>query len=84
MNLVVASDKKTYLTDSVIGYLKKKDHKVTLLGDSVKKNGKWMEIGKEAAKKMITSKVNQSVLFCWSGTGIYMAANKVRCIRAAL
>ena len=84
MKLVVASDEKTHLTDFVVDYLKKKGHKVTLLGDLVEKNGKWVEIGQEAAKKVITGKVNQGVLFCWSGTGICMAANKVKGIRAAL
>ena len=84
MKLVVASDEKTHLTDFVVDYLKKKGHKVTLLGDLVEKNGKWVEIGQEAAKKVTSGKANQGVLFCWSGTGICMAANKVKGIRAAL
>jgi len=84
MKLVVASDEKTHLTDSVVEYLKKKGHKLILLGDLVKKNGRWVEIGKEAAEKVANGKSDQGVIFCWSGTGICMAANRIKGIRAAL
>ena len=84
MKLVVASDERTNLTDFVIVYLKKKGHKLIFLGDLLKKNGKWAEIGKEAAEIVASKKVDQGIVFCWSGTGICMAANKVKGIRAAL
>lgn len=84
MKLVVASDEKTFLTETVISYLKQKGHQITLVGDLVEKNGRWVEIGREAAKKVVTGEVNQGILFCWSGTGISMAANKVKGARAAL
>ena len=86
MKLVIASDEKTHLTNSVVSYLKKKDHKLTLLGDLVdkKKRWKWVDIGVEAAKKVVSSKADYGIVFCWSGTGITMAANKVKGARAAL
>lgn len=86
MKLVVASDEKTHLTDSVIKYLKSKDHKLTLLGDLIdkRKRWKWVDIGVEAAKKVVSGKVDFGIIFCWSGTGICMAANKVKGARAAL
>lgn len=84
MKIVVASDEKTPLTDFVISYLKTKGHKLTLLGDLLEKNGKWVEIGKQAARMVAKKKVDQGVLFCWSGTGITMAANRIKGARAAL
>jgi ribose 5-phosphate isomerase B len=38
----------------------------------------------EVAEQVSVGKYNQAVLFCWTGTGISLAANKVRGIRAAL
>jgi ribose 5-phosphate isomerase B len=86
MKLVVASDEKTGLTDAVISYLEKQGHELTLLGHLVdeKKKWKWADIGKKAAKKVADGKVDYGILFCWSGTGICIAANKVKGARAAL
>lgn len=84
MKIVVASDEKTHLTDRVIKYLKMKGHKLILVGDLVKKNGHWVAIGKEAAEKVAKGQVDLGVLFCWSGTGICMAANRLNSVRAAL
>lgn len=84
MKIIVASDEKTPLTDFVVNYLKNKGHKITLFGDLVNKNGKWVEIGKGAAKRVANGEVDLGVLFCWSGTGITMAANRIKGARAAL
>lgn len=86
MKLVVATDEKTHLTNSVVSYLKKKGHELTLLGDFVdkKKRWKWVDIGKEAAEKVVRGAADYGIIFCWSGTGICMAANKVKGARAAL
>lgn len=84
MKLVVASDEKTDLTKSVIQYLQKKGHQVILMGDLLKKNEKWAQIGKTVAQKVANEEVNQAILFCWSGTGICMAANRIKGARAAL
>lgn len=84
MKLVVASDEKTELTNHIIKNLEK-DHELTLLGALVDpKNDKWVEIGKAAAKKVASGEVEQAILFCWSGTGICMAANRIKGARAAL
>jgi len=84
MKLVVASDEKTHLTDIVVHYLKEKGHELILRGALVEKNEKWAEIGKEAANVVAERKAIQGVLFCWSGTGICIAANKIKGIKAAL
>ena len=85
-NLVVGSDEKTHLTDFVIKYLREGNYELILLGDLVdeKKKWKWVDIGKEAAKKVVNKAVTQAILFCWSGTGISMAANRLKGARAAL
>lgn len=84
MKIAVASDEKTYLTDKVVEYLREQGHELLLLGALVEENNRWAEIGKEAAQKVASGEVGQGILFCWSGTGICMAANRVKGVRAAL
>src|SRR3989338_3364499 len=84
MKIVVASDEKTPLTDFVIEYLQSKNHEIILLGDLKENNGKWVEIGRDAAKMVVDKKVDQGILFCWSGTGMTMAANRIIGARTAL
>src|SRR5581483_5045003 len=84
MKIMVASDERTHLTDFTVNYLKHKGHEIVLEGDLVKKDGKWVEIGKRAGEMVAKKKVDQGILFCWSGTGICMAANKIKGVRAAL
>lgn len=84
MKLVVASDEKNKITDFVVSYLKSKGHGITLVGDLIEPNEKWVEIGKEAAKMVAGKIVDQGILLCWSGTGICMAANRIKGARAAL
>ncbi len=85
MNLVIASDERTTLTDFVVDYLKSQGHNLILrgaIGDSA--SDKWVEIGKQAGILVAEGKVERGVLFCWSGTGICMAANRIKGARAAL
>jgi len=84
MNIVVSSDEKTPLTDFVKQDLKSRGHSLTLLGDLVEKNGKWADIATQAAHLVAHKSVDQGVLFCWSGTGTTIAANRIRGVRAAL
>lgn len=84
MKILITSDEKTDLTDAIVEYLKEKGYEIMLHGAFVEKNDKWAEIGKEAAEKVIRGEVDTGIFFCWSGTGICMAANKVKGARAAL
>lgn len=85
MKLVVASDERNKLTDSVVDYLKSKEHHLILLGAlGESASEQWAEIGKRAAFLVSEGKVERGILFCWSGTGICMAANRIKGARAAL
>ena len=84
MKVVVASDEKTPLNEYVVSYLKELGHEVILNGDLEKPNGKWADISIKSAEMVTSGQVNQGVIFCWSGTGACMAANKVKGARAAL
>jgi ribose 5-phosphate isomerase B len=84
MKIAVGSDMKTHLTEVVLDELKKRGHQVEVFGALVKTPALWAQVAIEVAEKVAAGNYDQAVLFCWTGTGISLAANKVRGIRAAL
>jgi ribose 5-phosphate isomerase B len=48
------------------------------------REARWALCAEEAARAVASGACAEGIFFCWSGTGICMAANKVVGIRAAL
>jgi ribose 5-phosphate isomerase B len=48
------------------------------------KDAPWAEVAEQAALAVASGQCDEGIFFCWSGTGISIAANKVAGIRAAL
>lgn len=84
MKLAVGSDMKTHLTDVVVEELMQQGHQVEVFGALVNSPVMWPQVAIEVAEKVAAGELEQAILFCWTGTGIAMAANKVPGIRAAL
>ncbi len=84
MKIAVGSDEKNALTDEVIDELCKRDMEVELFGPLAGKNVEWTEVAEQVAEKVSEKKCDQGILFCSTGTGVSIAANKVPGIRAAL
>lgn len=84
MKLAVGSDEKSHLTDAVVEELKKRGHDVELFGPLKGEKEYWPEVARQVAEAVAGGQAQEGVLFCWTGTGVSMAANKVPGIRAAL
>jgi ribose 5-phosphate isomerase B len=84
MKIAVSSDEKTALTDFVIEELKTRGHDVTLFGPLINDALPWTLASEKLADSVANGETDQGVLFCYTGTGASMAANKVPGIRAAL
>lgn len=84
MRIAVGSDMKTHLAEFVVENLKERGHEIDVYGALVKEPAPWPEVAVEVAEKVAAGEYEQGVLFCWTGTGISIAANKVKGIRAAL
>jgi ribose 5-phosphate isomerase B len=84
MKIAVASDEKTALTDFVIEDLKARGHEVIPLGPLAGENLPWTLASEKLAETVVNQEADEGVLFCYTGTGASMAANKVPGIRAAL
>ncbi len=84
MKLAVGSDEKTVLTDFVVEELKRRGHDVTLSGPLKGEAMGWPDVGEKIGVEVSSGKADQGILFCWTGTGVTIAANKVPGVRAAL
>ena len=84
MKVAVGSDEHTPLVDDVARDLSRRGHEVVLAGPPAGEPIQWAEVGHKVGGLVATGEVDTAVLFCWTGTGASIAANKVPGIRAAL
>lgn len=84
MRIAFGSDEKTALTDAVVKDLRGRGHEVVLVGPPADEPIQWAEVGHRVGKMVAGGEADSGVLFCWTGTGASIAANKVPGVRAAL
>lgn len=84
MKIAVGSDEKTHLTDFVIDELSNRGIEVELHGPLNDEDIQWTDVAHKVAERVRDGSCEQGILFCWTGTGVTIAANKVPGIRAAL
>jgi ribose 5-phosphate isomerase B len=84
MRVVLGSDERTDLTDAVQKDLEARGAEVVLVGPPAGQDQGWVEVGRRVGEHVANGDVDTGVLFCWTGTGASIAANKVPGIRAAL
>ena len=84
MKIAVGSDERTHVTDAVVDHLRRLGVDVELHGPLNDRAMDWVDVGREVGERVASGACQQGVLFCWTGTGVSIAANKVAGIRAAL
>jgi ribose 5-phosphate isomerase B len=84
VRVALGSDEKNALTDAVEQELRKRGHELLLVGPPAGDNDQWAAVGKRVGEAVAGGDVDTGVLFCWTGTGASIAANKVPGVRAAL
>jgi ribose 5-phosphate isomerase B len=84
MKVAFGSDERTSLTDAVRDELEARGHEVVVVGPPAGEDKQWAEVGRDVGAMVASGEADTGVLFCWTGTGASIAANKVRGVRAAL
>ncbi|MEM1677744.1 MAG: RpiB/LacA/LacB family sugar-phosphate isomerase [Ignisphaera sp.] len=83
--VIVGSDDVYPIVNTVIKYLTEKGFEVVTVGAA--KSNKlepWPIVGYEVGKAVASGEVDWGIAICYTGTGVSIAANKVRGVRAAL
>jgi len=86
--VVLGSDERTALTDAVRADLESRGYRVVAVGpladEASEQVKEWAQVGREVGETVARGDAATGVLFCWTGTGASIAANKVAGVRAAL
>jgi ribose 5-phosphate isomerase B len=84
VRVALGSDDETPLTETIAADLIERGHEVRLVGPPAGEAIEWAEVGRRVGELVAVGEADSAVLFCWTGTGASIAANKVRGVRAAL
>lgn len=80
MRIAFGTDEVTPLTDDVVARLRSAGHAVEVVADGLS----WPEAGRRVGEAVASGAAERGVVFCYTGTGVSIAANKVPGVRAAL
>jgi ribose 5-phosphate isomerase B len=84
VRIALGSDEVTTLTDAVRNDLEARGHDLVVVGPPAGEAIEWAEVGRRVGELVAGGDADTGVLFCWTGTGASIAANKVAGVRAAL
>jgi ribose 5-phosphate isomerase B len=80
VRIAFGTDDRTELTDVVSRVLRERGHEVVTVADGKQ----WADVGRAVGEAVASGQADRGVVFCWTGTGVSIAANKVAGVRAAL
>jgi ribose 5-phosphate isomerase B len=89
MKISIGSDERREVVDFVLDELTRAGHTLTYYGPKAAGSpaaeaSTWPAVARHVAEDVAAGRSQEGILFCWTGTGVSIAANKVRGIRAAL
>jgi ribose 5-phosphate isomerase B len=85
MRIALGSDMPGELPVAVERWLRARDHEVTLFGALADPSDRsWPSLGRAIGDAVAAGEADFGIACCWTGTGVSIAANKVRGVRAAL
>ena len=80
MRIALGTDERAPVVDHVRDVLARSGHEVVTVADGID----WPDAGREVGRAVAEGRADAGVVFCTTGTGVAMAANKVPGVRAAL
>jgi ribose 5-phosphate isomerase B len=84
MKISLGADERSPVVTSVLKQLKENGHQVVYYGPRGKGSVPWPEVARCVGEDVSCGRSQEGILFCWTGTGVSIAANKIHGIRAAL
>ena len=84
MKVALGADENTHLVGIIARHLEERGHAVTRFGSAGGVAEPWAKTALEVADGVARGSHDFGVVCCWTGTGVSIAANKVKGVRAAL
>jgi ribose 5-phosphate isomerase B len=82
--MAVGSDTLSHMTEAVCAYLEEKGIELVRCGRCCGAEADYVDAAREVAEQVAAGRCEQGLLFCFTGTGVTIVANKVPGVRAAL
>jgi ribose 5-phosphate isomerase B len=80
MRIAVGTDEVSAVTEAVERHVVDAGHELVVLGHG----DPWPEVGRGVGEAVAGGRADRGIVWCWTGTGVSIAANKVPGVRAAL
>jgi ribose 5-phosphate isomerase B len=80
VRVAVGTDSVTVVTEAVEAHLTAAGHEVVRAAH----DEPWPDVGRAVGEAVAGGRADRGLVWCWTGTGVSIAANKVPGIRAAL
>ena len=84
MKMAIGSDSTNSLTKHVTAYLEEKGIELVRCGSLAGEEADYVDAAQDVAEAVASGKCEQGLIFCNTGTGVTIVANKVPGVRAAL
>lgn len=84
MRIALGSDEDHPTAQAMLAWLRQQGHAVQMVGVLDGPALTWPHVALGVARAVTSGQADEGILFCWTGTGVSIAANKVRGVRAAL
>jgi len=85
MKISLGADHKGFpLKENIKGYLQSLGHEVIDFGTDGEESVDYPDFGAAAARAVASGEADLGVIFCWTGTGMAISANKIRGIRSGV
>ena len=84
MKLSIGADERLTVVEAALEILQERGHQTTWYGPESEGTQPWPKVARQVAEDVSEGRAEEGLLFCWTGTGVSMAANKVPGVRAAL
>ena len=84
LTISLGADSNDEIISKVNNFLISKNYKVNLYGELNNDDYSWVEISKKIALDVQNKRANLGIIFCYTGTGVTIVANRFKGIRATL
>lgn len=84
MRIAVSCDERSPVVEAVLAWLEAQGHRPIYFGPERGEERDWPLVTRAAAEAVARGEADEGIVFCFTGTGASIAANKVPGVRAAL
>lgn len=84
MKMAVGSDSASHFSTAICAYLEEKGVELIRCGQCCGEQADYVDAARAVAEHVAAGRCDQGLLFCFTGTGVTIIANKVPGVRAAL